>query len=203
MKNLNDALQMRSDWLIPLCTGAERLRVDGRKAHPTQKPEALLHRCILAATEPGDLVVDPFLGSGTTAAVAKRFGRRWLGIEQDPEYVRLAEARIAAVTPVADPGLATTPEPRSEPRIPFGMVVERGLVRPGEVLTDQRRRYAATVAADGTLATDGVRGSIHHVGAHVQGAPACNGWTFWYSRAKNGHPVSIDVFRQQLRAELV
>ncbi len=201
MKHLNDDLQMRSDWLLPLCTGPERLRSNGRKAHPTQKPEALLHRCILSATNPGDLVLDPFLGSGTTAAVAKRLGRHWIGIERDPDYVRLAGARIASVTRISDTDLAATPERRSLPRIPFGMVVERGLLHPGEVLTDQRQRFVARVAADGTLAADGVRGSIHHVGAFVQGAAACNGWQFWHAN-QNGQRFPIDQFRQKLRAEL-
>ncbi len=201
MKNLNDELQMRSDWLLPLCTGPERLKLDGRKAHPTQKPEALLHRVILASTDPGDLVLDPFFGSGTTGAVAKRLGRRYLGIERDPAYVDLARTRLAAIDACADVGLMATPKRRDEPRIPFGWVLERGYLKPGQTLYDERRRYAARVAADGTLATDGVRGSIHKVAAHVQRAPACNGWQFWCAEV-DGRLVSIDVFRQRLRAEL-
>src|SRR5580700_709386 len=100
MKALNDELQMRSDWLIPICGGPERLKGDdGKKAHPTQKPEALLHRVLMASSRPGDIVIDPFCGTGTTGAVAKRLGRRFLGIERDPSYATLARQRIAAVRP--------------------------------------------------------------------------------------------------------
>ena len=201
MKNLNDDLQMRSDWLFPLCTGTERIKLDGRKAHPTQKPEALLHRVLLAATDVGDLVLDPFFGTGTTGAVAQRLGRRWLGIEADASYIDLARTRLAAAAKAAPEALLTAPDRRNEPRIPFGWVVERGLLEPGSVLYDQRRRHSARVAADGTVATADFRGSIHKVGAHVQRAPACNGWQFWHAEVK-GRLTPIDVFRQRLRAEL-
>ncbi|MQX35315.1 site-specific DNA-methyltransferase [Roseospira navarrensis] len=206
MKALNDGLQMRSDWSLPLCTGPERLKTEtGEKVHPTQKPEALLHRIILASSNPGDVILDPFLGSGTTAAVAKRLGRRWIGIEQDPDYIAAARARIAAVTPVDDPTLVTTPRKRSEPRIPFGTVVERGLLPPGTVLSDAAGRWSARVRADGTLISADHRGSIHQVGAAVQGAPACNGWTFWHMRTQDTDAerlVPIDLLRQRLRAEM-
>ena len=201
MKNLNDDLQMRSDWLIPLCTGPERLKVNGRKAHPTQKPEALLHRVILASSSVGDVVLDPFFGSGTTGAVARRLGRRFIGIEVEPEYVRLADRRLADLPAAADAALLSTASRRQEPRIPFGWLVERGLIRPGEVLCDQRRRFSARVRADGTLATAEFHGSIHQVGARVQKAPACNGWQFWCTDVK-GTLVPIDVLRQRLRAEM-
>jgi modification methylase len=202
MKAANDELQMRSDWLMPICTGPERVRgSDGAKAHPTQKPEALLHRVILAASKPGDLVLDPFFGTGTTGAVAKRLGRRWVGIERDPDYARLAEDRIAAVEPPETPEAVATPSRREQPRIPFGWVVERGLIRPGEMVFDQRRRHQAKVRADGNLIHADITGSIHKVGAHVQGAPSCNGWAFWHVDRKGG-PTSIDWFRQKLRAEL-
>ncbi len=201
MKNLNDDVQMRSDWLLPLCTGGERLKSDGRKAHPTQKPEALLHRVILASTDPGDLVLDPFFGTGTTGAVAKRLGRRFIGLERDPGYARMARVRIAEVARVAEDELISTPSRRNQSRIPFGWLVERGLLPAGEVLYDQRRRFTARVAADGSLATAGFRGSIHQVGAYVQKAPACNGWQFWCAEIK-GELVPIDVFRQKLRADL-
>ena len=201
MKELNDEVQMRSDWLMPLCTGPERLRVNGRKAHPTQKPEALLHRVILASTEAGDLILDPFFGSGTTGAVAKKLGRRFIGIEKDPGYARLARARLGRVRRAAEDELLETPNKRAEPRIPFGWLVERGLLAPGTVLTDSRRRHAARVGADGTLVTDDFRGSIHKAGAHVQKAPACNGWQFWHKDEK-GELVPIDVYRQKLRVEL-
>jgi modification methylase len=200
MKALNEGLQMRSDWMLPLCTGSERLKQDGRKAHPTQKPESLLHRVLLASTEPGDLVLDPFFGTGTTGAVAKRLGRNYIGIERDPGYAAIARERIAAVQPV-ELELVETPAKRAAPRIPFGWLVERGLIEPGTELFDQKRRYRARVRADGTLIAAECRGSIHEVGARVQNAPACNGWQFWYLDIK-GSLVPIDVFRQKLRAEL-
>ncbi|MGH7093207.1 MAG: site-specific DNA-methyltransferase, partial [Stellaceae bacterium] len=168
--------------------------------HPTQKPEALLHRVLLASTRPGDLVLDPFFGSGTTGAVAKRLGRHFIGIERDLDYAALARRRIAAVMPAE--GEAVALESRREaPRIPFGNLVERGLLRPGEVLVDQRRRFTARVRADGSLISAEHKGSIHAVAASVQGAPACNGWAFWHVE-RNGALVPIDLFRQQLRAEL-
>ena len=202
MKALNDDLQMRSDWLLPICSGGERIKGDdGKKGHPTQKPEALLHRVIMAATKPGDVVLDPFFGSGTTGAVAKRLGRRWIGIERDKGYIDLARKRIAAVQPVAERDLLITPAKREEPRIPFGRVVEQGLLEPGTVLRSFNGRWTAKVRADGTLIAADVRGSIHQVGAAVQGAPACNGWQFWCFE-REGQLVPIDYFRQQLRAEL-
>ena len=202
MKALNDDLQMRSDWLLPICSGGERLKdSQGKKGHPTQKPEALLHRVILAATKPGDVVLDPFFGSGTTGAVAKRLGRRWIGIERDPAYIDLARKRIAAVQAVAERELLITPSKREEPRIPFGWLVERGLLEPGAVLVSMNGRWTAKVKADGTLISADHRGSIHQVGAAVQGAPACNGWAFWCIK-QEGKLVPIDYFRQQLRAEL-
>ncbi|MGB0670616.1 MAG: site-specific DNA-methyltransferase [Rhodospirillales bacterium] len=203
MKAFNDDLQMRSDWTLPLCTGHERLKDDsGTKAHSTQKPEALLHRVVLASTEPGNIILDPFFGTGTTGAVAKKLGRHFIGIEREEAYVKLARQRIEKVLRVDDISLLETPSKRSEPRIPFGWLVERGLIEPGTVLTDTRRRHTARVRADGTLTAGGERrGSIHQIGAQVQGAPACNGWQFWCLEVK-GQLVPIDVFRQQLRAEL-
>jgi modification methylase len=200
MKALNDELQMRSDWLIPLCGGPERLRAgDGRKAHPTQKPEALLHRVLLASTRPGEMVLDPFFGTGTTGAVAKRLGRHFIGIEQNAAYVALARRRIAAVRP-ASAEIVELESRREAPRIPFGSLVERGLLRPGDVLFDQSRRWQARVRADGSLISGDHRGSIHSVAAQLQGAPAWNGWAFWYVE-RNGEPVPIEFFRQQLRGE--
>ncbi len=201
MKALNDDLQMRSDWLLPLCTGRERLKVNGRKAHPTQKPEALLHRVILASTEVGGVVFDPFFGTGTTGVVAKRLGRDFIGIERNPEYAALARKRLARVREIPEAGLLSTPSRRREARIPFGWLVERGMLTPGQVLYDQRRRYTARVRADGSLVAADFRGSIHQVGAYVQKAPACNGWQFWCLDVK-GKLVSIDVLRQKLRAEM-
>ncbi|HXP02790.1 MAG TPA: site-specific DNA-methyltransferase [Stellaceae bacterium] len=200
MKALNDELQMRSDWLIPICGGPERLKGgDGKKAHPTQKPEALLHRVLLASTRPEDIVLDPFCGTGTTGAVAKRLGRRFIGIERDPAYAALARERIAAVTPVDNEAVAIASR-REAPRVPFGSLVERGLVRPGEVLSDQSGRWTARVRADGSLISAEHKGSIHWVAAQLQGAPACNGWAFWYVQ-RHGGAVPIDALRQQVRAE--
>lgn len=201
MKNLNDDLQMRSDWVLPICTGNERIKINGVKAHPTQKPESLLHRVILSSTEIGDVVLDPFFGSGTTGAVAKKLGRNYIGLERDPDYAEIARARIANVREVVDPNLVSTPSKRKQPRIPFGTLVERGLLTVGETLHDPRRKFAARISADGTVAASDFRGSIHQVGAHVQNAPACNGWQFWCFEDK-GSLVSIDVLRQKVRAEL-
>ncbi len=202
MKNLNDDLQMRSDWTMPLCTGKERLKgKDGAKAHPTQKPESLLHRVILSSTEVDELVLDPFFGTGTTGAVAKKLRRNFVGMEQDEEYVKIAQERIDNVTPVDDPHLVDTPAKRTQPRIPFGWLVERGMLEPGTKLYDQRKRHAARVRADGTLITGDFRGSIHQTGAHVQNAEACNGWQFWCIEEK-GKLIPIDVLRQQLRSQL-
>ncbi|HEX4261150.1 MAG TPA: site-specific DNA-methyltransferase [Acetobacteraceae bacterium] len=201
MKALNDDLQMRSDWLLPLCTGPERLRNQhGLKLHPTQKPEALLHRVLLASTAPGDVVLDPFLGTGTTAAVAKRLGRHYIGIERHPAYVEAALGRIRRERPTSEAGLATTPGPRETVRIPFGSLVERGMIRPGARLLDRQRRVSATVAADGSVASGAARGSIHQVGAAVQNAPSCNGWTFWHVE-RDGALVPLDALRQAVIRE--
>jgi modification methylase len=200
MKALNEELQMRSDWLIPICGGPERLRDEtGRKAHPTQKPEALLHRVLLASTRPGDLVLDPFCGTGTTGAVAKRLGRGFIGIERDAAYATLARDRIAGIIQAED-DLLTIASKRDAPRVPFGSLIERGLLQPGDVLFDQSRRWTARVRADGSVISAEHRGSIHAVAAQLQGAPACNGWAFWYVERQGG-PVPIDAFRQQVRAE--
>ncbi len=200
MKALNDDLQMRSDWLLPICSGGERLKLGGHKAHTTQKPEALLHRVILAASQPGQVILDPFFGSGTTGAVAKRLGRHYIGLERQPDYIKLARQRLARVIPADGESLVVTPSKRNLPRVPFGQVVERGLLSPGALLFDQRRRHAAKVRADGTLVVDGASGSIHQIGAHVQGAPACNGWTFWHFESDDGLKP-IDLLRQRIRAE--
>jgi modification methylase len=202
MKQLNDELQMRSDWNLPICSGGERLKDDtGSKAHSTQKPEALLHRVLLASTNPGDVVLDPFFGSGTTGAVAKRLGRRYIGIERDPEYARMARKRIDAVEPANPDAIAVMRSKKSEPRIPFGTLVERGLLQPGVVLTCAGRRHRAKVRADGSLVCADATGSIHRIAAHVQGLDACNGWTFWHFEHR-GTLVPIDWLRQQVRAEL-
>lgn len=203
MKAANDGVQMRSDWTFPLCTGHERLKnARGEKAHPTQKPEALLHRLLVATTNPGDVVLDPFFGTGTTGAVATMLGRHFIGIEREEEYRQLAAERIAKVRPLEREALETTTSKRAEPRVPFGQLVERGMLRPGEELRSGNGRHRAKIRADGTLTGDGVKGSIHQVGAAYEGAPSCNGWTYWHFR-REGKSVSIDTLRQQIRDEMV
>jgi len=201
LKAGNDDVQVRSDWTIALCTGEERLKAgDGKKLHPTQKPEALLARVILSASQPGDVVLDPFFGTGTTGAVAKRLGRSFVGIERDPAYAMAAEKRIAAIKPLPEPTLAPFLTARDAPRVPFSALVERGLVSAGQELVDVRRRHAALVRPDGALALGNVVGSIHRVGAIAQGLEACNGWTFWHFETRKGL-TPIDVLRAQIRAE--
>ena len=202
MKALNDDLQMRSDWNLPICTGQERLKDgDGNKLHPTQKPEALLHRVLVATTNPGDVVLDPFFGSGTTGAVARRLGRHFIGIDRDARYIAAAEERIASVVPNAEDVLEVTRSKKQEPRVPFGLAVERGLIPVGTMLASPDGRHTAKVRADGTLVCKDATGSIHKIGAHVQGLEACNGWTYWHVK-KGRRPVPIDLIRQQLRSEL-
>ncbi len=202
LKASNDDLQMRSDWLFPICAGPERLKDgNGHKAHPTQKPEALLHRILIASTRPGDVVLDPFFGTGTTGAVAKRLGRRWIGLERDKTYARVAEQRIAAISPLPQLALATQPSKRAEPRVPFGAIIELGMITPGDALFDERRRVRAEVKADGTLWHAGQQGSIHRLGAQVQGKAACNGWTYWHYET-TGKLAPIDVLREEARRRL-
>lgn len=204
LKGGNEDVQVRSDWLIPLCTGSERLKDNaGRKTHPTQKPEALLARVLLSASRPGDVVLDPFLGSGTSAAVAKRLRRRFIGIERDETYAAAAQARIDAVEPLPVSALVAPPSAREAPRVAFSALVERGLVAPGVELTDSKGQARAVVRADGTLALNDARavGSIHRMGALVQGAQACNGWTFWHVE-QEGRRHPIDVLRARLREEM-
>ncbi|HKG86280.1 MAG TPA: site-specific DNA-methyltransferase [Beijerinckiaceae bacterium] len=202
LKAGNDDVQMRSDWFFPLCTGEERLKdAAGRKVHPTQKPEALVARVLLAASRPGDVVLDPFFGSGTTGAVAKRLGRSFIGVERDRTYAAAALSRIAAVEPLGPEAIAPAPARRAEPRVPFLSVVEGGLVSPGEALVDERRRHKALVRPDGTLALGPATGSIHKIGALAQGLPACNGWTFWHAE-RSGALVTIDAFRATVRAAM-
>jgi modification methylase len=195
MKTLNDELQMRSDWVIPICGGQERLKRGGTKAHPTQKPEALLYRILLACTNPGDVVLDPFFGTGTTGAVAKRLGREWIGCERDPIYCEVAEERIEAALPLDESGLKTMQSPKSQPRVAFGTLVETSYVPVGAVLVDKSRKHRATVRADGSLLTGDLTGSIHKVGATLQNAPSCNGWTYWHIETKDGLKP-LDALRQ-------
>ncbi len=201
LKALNEGVQMRSDWMLPLCTGHERLKdADGNKAHPTQKPESLLHRVILATTNKGDVVLDPFFGTGTTGAVARMLGRNFIGIEREDAYIAVAEKRLARVRAYDSTSLLTATSKRAEPRVPFGQLVERKLLRPGEMLRNARGQQAK-VRVDGTLVADDVTGSIHQVGAALEGAPSCNGWTYWSFR-RDGRDVPIDILRQQIRSEM-
>jgi modification methylase len=202
LKALNDDIQMRSDWLYPICAGPERLKDDGgRKAHPTQKPEALLGRILLATTNVGDVVLDPFFGTGTTGAVAQRFGRRWIGIERDEDYARAARERIAGIETMKTSALETVRSKRAEPRVPFGTIIELGMLPPGSPLFDERRRVRAEVKADGSVALPGMQGSIHRVGAFAQGKSACNGWTFWHFE-REGKLTSIDTLRETAKKRL-
>ena len=202
LKELNDGVQMRSDWVIPLCTGHERLKDEnGDKAHPTQKPEAVLHRILVATTRPGDVVLDPFFGTGTTGAVAKKLGRHFIGIEREAAYRIVAGKRLENTRRYDRDALEVTGGKRAEVRIPFGQLVERGMLMPGEILQSMNGRHTAKIRADGTLIAADARGSIHQVGALLEGAPSCNGWTYWCFK-KDGQSVPIDVLRQQVRAEL-
>jgi len=202
MKAANDDVQMRSDWLFPICSGSERLKGDdGKKVHPTQKPEALLARILMASTKPGDVVLDPFFGSGTTGAVAKRLGRHFVGIEREQDYIDAAAERIAAVEPLGKAMLSVMTGRKAEPRVAFNTLIESGLIKPGTVLTDAKRRYTAVVRADGTLASGGEAGSIHRLGAKVQGLDACNGWTFWHFEEENTLKP-IDELRSVIRNDL-
>jgi len=200
MKAANDDVQMRSDWLFPICNGGERLKdADGKKVHPTQKPEALLARILMASSRPGDVVLDPFFGSGTTGAVAKRLGRHFVGIEREQAYIDAARARIDAVEPLGSGMLSVMSGKKAEPRVAFNTLIESGLIAPGTVLTDARRRHSAIVRADGTLASGSDAGSIHRVGAKVQGLDACNGWTFWHY-AEGAELKPIDALRAVVRS---
>jgi modification methylase len=202
LKAGNEDCQARSDWFLPLCTGAERLKdASGRKMHPTQKPEALLQRVLLAASNAGDLVLDPFFGSGTTGAVARRLRRNFIGLERDSGYAAAARRRIDAVTPLAAETVAPMPTRRSEPRIAFASVIEAGLVRPGEKLVDLKGRHRAIIRADGALTLGPAVGSIHKIGALAQGLPACNGWTFWHVE-RAGRLLLIDDLRTTMRASM-
>jgi modification methylase len=195
MKTLNDELQMRSDWVLPICNGAERLKKGGRKVHPTQKPEALLYRVMLATTNKGDVVLDPFFGTGTTGAVAKRLGREWIGCERESDYREAAIERIEMALPLDESALKTMQSKRSAPKVAFGTLVETGWIQPGTQVFDKKHRYVATVRADGSLMAGDVTGSIHGVGSTVQGAPSCNGWTFWHLEHE-GVVKPLDALRQ-------
>ncbi|MEP6869841.1 MAG: site-specific DNA-methyltransferase, partial [Novosphingobium sp.] len=195
MKTLNDELQMRSDWVLPICSGQERLKKGGTKVHPTQKPEALLYRVMLATTNKGDVVLDPFFGTGTTGAVAKRLGREWIGCERDGTYREAALERIELALPLDESAITTMQSPRSAPRVAFGTLIETGWIKPGAVLTDKKRQHVATIRTDGSLLCGAEIGSIHSLGAKLQGAPSCNGWSYWHIEHE-GALKPIDTVRQ-------
>src|SRR2546430_756411 len=202
LKAGNEGVQVRSDWTVALCTGEERLKGEnGKKLHPTQKPEALLARVILAASRPNDLVLDPFCGTGTTGAVAKRLRRRFVGIEREASYAKAAEKRIAAVAPLPAPALASFMTARQAPRVPVSALIDRGLVAPGARLCDVKRKVEALVRADGAIALGETVGSIHRIGALAPGVEACNGWAVWQVPTAAGL-VSIDALRSQISAQL-
>ncbi|MDC3042594.1 DNA methyltransferase [Candidatus Pelagibacter sp.] len=197
LKCLNDDLQMRSNWDLPICNGSERLKKDGKKIHSTQKPEALLHRILLATTNKNDLILDPFLGSGTTATVAKKLGRNYFGIEREKNYFKAAEKRIKATKPIEDDLLDTLKNNRSKPRIPFGSLVELGIIKPGTNIFDNKKKITARIMADGSIKHNQAEGSIHKVAATILGSESCNGWTFWHCDI-NGRTYPIDYLRQRL-----
>ncbi|WP_440928590.1 site-specific DNA-methyltransferase [Candidatus Pelagibacter sp.] len=197
LKCLNDDLQMRSNWDLPICNGSERLKKDGKKIHSTQKPEALLHRILLATSNKNDLILDPFLGSGTTATVAKKLGRNYFGIEREKNYFKAAEKRIKATKPIEDDLLDTLKNNRSKPRIPFGSLVELGIIKPGTNIFDNKKKITARIMADGSIKNNQAEGSIHKVAATILGSESCNGWTFWHCDI-NGRTYPIDYLRQRL-----
>ena len=197
LKCLNDDLQMRSNWNLPICNGTERLKKNGKKVHSTQKPESLLHRVLLASSNKGDLILDPFLGSGTTAAVAKKLGRNYCGIEKETKYFKAAEERLKKTKPIEDNFLDTLKNNRSKPRIPFGSLVELGIIKPGTNIFDQKKKVNAKIMADGSIKHSQVEGSIHKVAATILGTESCNGWTYWHYNI-NGALVPIDNLRQRL-----
>ena len=200
LKCLNDDLQMRSDWVLPICSGKERLKKNGKKIHSTQKPEALLHRIILATTNKGDTVFDPFLGTGTTAVVSKKLGRNYYGIEKNKKYFFAAKERINKTTKIADDCLDTIENNKSKPRIPFGSLVELGIIKPGASLFDLKKKINAKIMADGSIKYKNSEGSIHKIAAKIMGAESYNGWTYWHYNL-NGSTVLIDSLRQKFITE--
>jgi site-specific DNA-methyltransferase (adenine-specific)/modification methylase len=198
MKNLNGEKQMQNVWHIPLCTGAERIKVNGRKAHSTQKPETLLYRVILSSSNEGDIVLDPFFGTGTTGAVAKRLGRRFIGIERDEAYVQVARERIDNVEAIDNLQQLETPSVRGLPRVPFGRLIESGLLQPGQTLYDKTRTHCAVIKLDALLKCGEVTGSIHALATKLQGGSS-NGWDFWHYEDENGALHAIDMLRSRYR----
>ncbi len=201
MKSLNDNIQMRSDWMLPICNGSERLKSNGAKVHPTQKPESILTRIILSCTKPGDTILDPFFGTGTTGAVAKKYNRNFIGIENNKKYLLSAKKRIKEVKQTKDLNILNFKENKEQVRIPFGRLIELNFIKPGEILHDIKRKWSAKVRIDGSLISENFKGSIHSVAAKLQNIPSCNGWTFWY-KSQRKNLVSINILREKVRFEL-
>ena len=194
LKELNEGKQMRSDWHIPICSGKERLREDNnQRSHPTQKPEALLYRIMVSSTNKGDTILDPFLGSGTTAVMAKKLQRNFIGFEQDQDYIKLAKKRLKNIQPLSNEIVTMAKSRKDLPKVPFGELVEQGIIPPGAVLTDKKEHYKATVTIDGSIKIRNLSGSIHQVGAKIQGLPSCNGWDYWHHKDKSNFILLDDV----------
>jgi len=200
LKCLNDDLQMRSDWTLPICNGSERIKKNGKKVHSTQKPESLLHRVLLASTNKGDFVFDPFIGTGTTAVVAKKMGRNYFGIEKEKKYFKTAQQRLDKTIKIEDHYLDTIKNNKSKPRIPFGTLVEMGIIEPGMKIFDQKKKINAKIMADGSIKCNESEGSIHKVAAKIIGTESCNGWTYWHYNL-DGALIPIDNLRQKLIAK--
>ena len=201
MKSLNEGIQMRSDWYIPICSGGERIKdSNGNKIHSTQKPEALLYRVLLSSSKKDDIILDPFFGTGTTGAVAKKLGRNFIGLEREDIYINAAKKRIKKIDSLDEQFLSTTVSKKTQKRVPFGSLVENGLIKPGAVLRGPKslksKKFMATVRADGSLSMNGESGSIHQMSAKVQGKEASNGWTFWHLE-KEGKLELIDDLRTE------
>ena len=201
MKALNDDLQMRSDWSLNLATGKQRIRANGTKAHSTQKPEALLYRVIMASSNPGDIVLDPFFGTGTTGAVAKKLGRNWVGIERDKKYIRLAQKRIDSVQKTDEEALDV--EKRKQPRVPFGALLENGLLQPGQILHFAKNGKKAKILSNGHLRCGKITGSIHGVAKSLMNNAPANGWDLWFYEDEHGKKIVIDELREKIRKSKV
>ena len=202
LKCLNDDLQMRSDWTLPICNGSERIKKGGKKVHSTQKPESLLHRVLLASTNKDDLILDPFLGTGTTAVVAKKIGRNYFGIEKEKKYFNVAKQRLKKTIKIEDHYLDTIKNNKSKPRIPFGSLLEMGIIAPGMQIFDPKKKINAKIMADGSIKCNGSEGSIHKVAAKIIGAESCNGWTYWHYNL-DGTFVPIDNLRKRLMSKSI
>lgn len=203
LKSLNDQLQMRSDWVLPICTGQERLKnSENKKIHPTQKPESLLKRILIASTDLGDLILDPFFGTGTSGAVAHKLGRNFIGIDFDEKYCKAAQERIDNIEPFNQESLKIIVSKRKEPRVPFGNLIERGLLQPGEELFSYNEKYKAKVRLDGRIIGKDTIGSIHQVSAHLEGIPSCNGWNYWYFKEHGNQKKPISVLRDKVRSQM-